>query len=70
MATQTAQRYCPICGQPVAEATHNRFGEWACSEAHADQYVQEVRATKQGSAAGAEEVVGARGRERHRRGCC
>lgn len=49
MATQTTERYCPICGKPAAEETetHNRFGEWCCSEAHAGEYVAEVRAEKQ-----------------------
>ena len=46
MAIQTAEKYCPICGKQVPEATFNRFGEWACSEAHADEYVREVRASK------------------------
>lgn len=68
MATQTTQRYCPICGRAVAEATYDRFGEWACSEAHAEEYVAEVRAKKQQvGAAGA--APAAPQRERHR-GCC
>lgn len=47
MATQVTERYCPICGTPVAEATYNRFGEWSCSDAHAEEYVAEVRSKKQ-----------------------
>ena len=44
MAIQTTDRYCPICGKDVTEASFKRFGEWACSEAHAKEYVKEVRA--------------------------
>ena len=47
MATQVTERDCPVCGKPVAAATHNRFGEWCCSDAHADEYVAEVRSKKQ-----------------------
>jgi hypothetical protein len=47
MAIQTTERYCTICGKPVAEGAFNRFGEWCCSEAHAEEYVAEVRAQKQ-----------------------
>ena len=46
MATQVTERYCSVCGKPVADATHNRVGEW-CSDAHADEYVAEVRSKKQ-----------------------
>lgn len=46
MAIQTAEKYCPICGKDVAEPSFKRFGEWACSEAHAEEYVKEVRAQK------------------------
>lgn len=52
MATQVTEHYCPICGKPVAEATHNRFGEWCCSDAHAEEYVGEVRTKKQRTVAG------------------
>lgn len=48
------QRYCPICGRPVAEGVFDRFGEWCCSEGHAQEYVAEVRAQKQRQHAGAE----------------
>ena len=51
MAIETSEKYCPICGKRVAEPTFNRFGEWACSEAHADEYVKEVRAQKMRAAA-------------------
>lgn len=47
MATQATERYCPVCGKPAADASHNRFGEWCCSDAHAAEYVAEVRAEKQ-----------------------
>ncbi len=46
MAIETAEKYCPICGKQVKDPTFNRFGEWACSEAHADEYVKETRAQK------------------------
>lgn len=46
MTAETKERYCPICGKPVTEPTYNRFGEWCCSEAHAEAYVKEVRAQR------------------------
>ena len=46
MAVQTTDRYCPICGKDVPEPNFKRFGEWACSEAHAEEYVHEVRGQK------------------------
>lgn len=46
MAIQTTEKYCPICGKEVAEPSFKRFGEWACSEAHAEEYVTEVRGQK------------------------
>jgi hypothetical protein len=46
MAIQTTDKYCPICGKDVAEPSFKRFGEWACSEAHAEDYMKEVRAAK------------------------
>ncbi len=46
MPVQAAEKYCPICGKPVTDATYNRFGEFACSEAHVEDYVKEVRAQK------------------------
>lgn len=46
MAVQTTEKYCPICGKPVTDPTYNRFGEWACSEAHGEEFVKEVRAQK------------------------
>lgn len=69
MATQTTERYCPICGKPVTEDTYNRFGELCCSEAHAEEYVAEVRAQKQRQAAAATPAQAERPKERHR-GCC
>lgn len=50
MTVETSERYCPICGRAVTEPTFKRFGEWACSEAHAEEYVTEVRAQKVGTA--------------------
>lgn len=46
MAIETRERYCPICGRLATDPALNCFGEWACSEAHADEYVKEVRAQK------------------------
>ncbi|MBI4637726.1 MAG: hypothetical protein HY727_15425 [Candidatus Rokubacteria bacterium] len=69
MATQTTERYCPICGKPVTEGTYNRFGEWCCSDPHADEYVAGVRAQKQGQAAASAPAPAPRG-ERHWGGCC
>jgi len=51
MAIETSEKYCPICGKRVAEPTFDRFGEWACSEAHAEEYVKETRAQKMRAAA-------------------
>ncbi len=51
MTTDTNEEYCPICGKPVAEPTYNRFGEWCCSEEHAEAYVKEVRAQRAQAAA-------------------
>ena len=39
MTIQTTDKCCPICGKDVAEPNFKRFGEWACSEAHAEEYV-------------------------------
>jgi len=46
MAIQPTDGYCPVCGKDVAAPSFKRFGEWACSAAHADAYVKEVRAEK------------------------
>jgi hypothetical protein len=46
MTIQATDRYCPICGKDVPEPSFKRFGEWVCSEAHAEEYVKEVRAEK------------------------
>ena len=70
MATQTTERYCPMCGKPVTEATWNRFGDWCCSEAHAEEHVAEVRARKQQQLAGTAAAPSKRGTARHRGGCC
>lgn len=66
MAIQTTDRYCPICGKDVTESSFKRFGEWACSETHAEEYVKAVRAEK------ARAVVAEPRREDRptRQGCC
>lgn len=46
MAVETTEKYCPICGKEVTEPAFKRFGEWACSEGHAEEYVKEVRAQR------------------------
>lgn len=46
MPVETSEKYCPICGKEVMEPSFKRFGEWACSETHAEEYVKEVRAQK------------------------
>lgn len=69
MAIQVTERYCPICGKLVTEATHNRFGEWCCSDAHAEEYVADVRAQKQRQLAAGGPAPSEQRRER-RRGCC
>lgn len=58
MAVQTNEKYCPICGKPVADPTYNRFGELCCSEAHAEEYVKEIRAQRVQAAAGAQSRPG------------
>lgn len=68
MAVETRTRYCPICGKPVADSTYDRFGEWCCSEPHADEYVAEVRAKKQQQAAAA--PAPSPQRSERRWGCC
>lgn len=45
MSIETTTRYCPICGKAGLQE-FDRFGEWACSDAHADEHVAEVRAQK------------------------
>jgi hypothetical protein len=40
------EKYCPICGMDVKEDTFKRFGEYLCSEEHAEQYVKEARAQR------------------------
>lgn len=74
MTVETTEKYCPICGKPVTDPTYKRFGELCCSEAHAEEYVKEVRAQKLRAAAapvspsGSEETP--RGRSSGRRGGC
>ncbi len=52
MAVDAKERFCPICGMEAADPTFKRFGEWACSEEHAEQYVKEVRAQRLGGPGG------------------
>jgi endogenous inhibitor of DNA gyrase (YacG/DUF329 family) len=46
MTPQTTERYCPICGREVQDLDIKRFGEYLCSEEHAEEYVKEVRAQR------------------------
>ncbi len=50
MALETTEKYCPICGKEVKDLSIKRFGEYLCSEEHAEEYVKEVRAQKQQAA--------------------
>lgn len=49
---QTAEKCCPICGRAASEPTYSRFGKFCCCEAHAEEYVKEVRAQKVQALAG------------------
>jgi hypothetical protein len=53
------ERYCALCGQPAAPRAPaiERFGEAFCSEAHAQEFVQAVRAARVQTAAGAQTAV-------------
>ena len=51
MDGDTGNHDCPICGKEMTEPTWKRFGQWCCSEAHAEAYVKEVRAQRQADAA-------------------
>jgi len=44
--TVDTEKYCPICGRDVKDLSIKRFGEYLCSEEHAEEYVKEVRAQK------------------------
>lgn len=62
------EKYCPVCGRSVEDLSIKRFGEFLCSEEHAEEYVKEVRAQKLGKAnlqGGAQAQEPARGG-----GCC
>ena len=50
---KAARRDCAVCGQPGApgEAAIERFGEAFCSEPHAQEFVQAVRAARVEAAA-------------------
>ncbi len=63
MAAETTEKYCPICGEEVADSTFKRFGEWTCSDAHAEEHVKEVRARKLGTMAPAPQQEGRRPRQ-------
>jgi hypothetical protein len=54
-----AARYCALCGLPAGpdEAATDRFGEAFCSEAHAEEFVQTVRAARVQAAVTAETAV-------------
>lgn len=69
MAIETGEKYCPICGRP-GRSELNRFGEWACSEAHADEHAADVRGQTQRRAVGVDSGRSAQADGRHRRGCC
>ena len=44
---QTAERHCAYCGQRIdAASTIERFGERFCSESHAEQFTEGVRAAR------------------------
>ncbi len=68
MAVEAQEKYCPICGKDAGTPQFKRFGEFCCSEAHAEEYVKEVRTQKQAAATPQgrpmQEEVG------HRRGGC
>ena len=57
MTSEAQEHDCPICGKEVTDPTWKRFGEWCCSEAHAEEYVKEVRARKQATHAAPREPV-------------
>ena len=71
MAVEATERYCPVCGKPATDPTYKRFGELCCSEAHAEEYVKEVRAQKvQAQAAQSRQEAPQGGRFGQRRGGC
>lgn len=43
-ATAEEETYCSICGKDVPDRSIKRFGEYFCSEGHAEEYAKEVRA--------------------------
>lgn len=47
MAVEVAEKFCPICGREVTNGEFKRFGEYCCSEEHAEEYVKEVRGRRQ-----------------------
>lgn len=66
---ETTRRYCPMCVKAVTDETYDRFGEWCCSEAHAEESVREVRAQKLRDTTGLAQVPENRPARRPR-GCC
>jgi len=49
----SGERYCAFCGEEAKGLAIERFGEVFCSEAHAEQFVKEVRAARVQAAAAA-----------------
>ncbi|MBI3079761.1 MAG: hypothetical protein HYY85_22660 [Deltaproteobacteria bacterium] len=43
-----AGQYCPICGRDVPDTAIKRFGQYLCSEEHAEEFVREMRAQRMG----------------------
>ena len=39
-------QYCPVCGIEVSSPADSRFGEAFCSPAHAEAFVEKVRAAR------------------------
>jgi endogenous inhibitor of DNA gyrase (YacG/DUF329 family) len=73
MAIQMNEKYCPICGKPVGDPIYNRFGEFCCSEAHAEEYVKEVRGRRVQATTGTPDRQSdeqSRPSRFSRRGCC
>jgi hypothetical protein len=58
-ASKPSARYCALCGRPAGpgESAIDRFGDAFCSEAHAEEFVQTVRAARVKAAVQAETAV-------------
>lgn len=59
-----AEQYCPVCGRDVPDMTIKRFGQYLCSEEHAEEFVREMRAQRMGASQRPPEPAPRRG------GCC